>query len=325
MIIVKNLSKVFSKHKVLDAINIAVAPGDVYGIIGLSGAGKSTLIRCLSFLETPTEGQIFLNGIELTQENIHEERKKIGMIFQHFNLFSSKTVEENVAFPLELCSLSKEEIKRRVQELLQLVHLEHKAKLYPSALSGGEKQRVGIARALVSKPSILLCDEATSALDPKNTRQILHLLSSLNKKLNLTILLITHEMDVIKSICNKVAVIEKGSIVEEGRVVDLFSNPVQNITKSLLELRGQHLPTSIFKNPLYRLVFNGPKAKEPIISRMIRNFAIDANILLGSLDYLQDTIIGSLTVEFQGSPEEIEKALSFLKENDVNCERIENE
>lgn len=315
---VRNLSKVFSKFIALENIQLDVEKGEIFGIIGMSGAGKTTLMRCLTFLERPTQGEIYLDGQLLTEKSCRALRQKMGMIFQHFHLLSSKTVEENVILAL---SGSKEAKRQRAHEMLSLVHLEHKADLFPSSLSGGEKQRVAIARALANDPKVLLCDEATSALDPKNTREILALLRHLNQKLGLTILLITHEMDVIRGICTQVAVMEKGHIIEQGNVIEIFSNPTQSITKSLLEHRTQHLP-DIFKKPLYRLVFNGPSAKEPVISKMLRQHQVDVNILQGSIDYVQHTIIGSLTLELLGSAEEVLKALSFLRAHDILVQEV---
>ncbi|MDR3624485.1 MAG: ATP-binding cassette domain-containing protein [Chlamydiales bacterium] len=317
-------------HEALKDINLQVDDKDIYGIIGLSGAGKSTLIRCLTQLEKPTSGKILIDNIDftgLTNQELRQHKKKIGMIFQHFNLLSSRTVAENVAYPLEISHTPKPKQYSRVQELLKLVNLSDKGHMYPSELSGGEKQRVGIARALALSPSLLLCDEATSALDPKSTHQILDLLKSLNTKLGLTILLITHEMDVIKTICNKVAVLHKGSIVEQGSVIDVFANPKHSITKSFLEQRSHVLPQALYhaNNPskrLLKLYFKGENAGKPIISKLIKNHPVDVNILLGSLDCLQNTIIGTLTIEISGKKEDIETSLSFLNDNHVAFEEV---
>lgn len=312
----------------LKDVSLRIEKGDVYGIVGLSGAGKSTLIRCLARLVTPSSGRILFHGQDIAQmgkQELRAFRKSIGMIFQHFNLLSSRTVAGNIAYPLEIAGVPREEQNRRIDELLGLVGLQEKKEAYPSQLSGGEKQRVGIARALANNPEVLLCDEATSALDPKTTREILDLLIKINKNLNLTIVLITHEMDVIKRICNKVAVIEKGSIVEEGPVADVFWNPQHPITKHFLQATAHDLPDEFFKElsarrKLLRLRFKGKAASEPIISRIVKNFNVDANILLGWIDKLQTLVIGTLIIELNGDSENIEHALLFLDQNAVHYE-----
>ena len=220
----------------LHKTNLSIKAGEIFGIIGLSGAGKSTLVRCINMLERPTGGQVFVDGSELTSmtdAQLRKARQSIGMIFQHFNLLTSRTVYQNIAFPLEIQGMSKSEIDKRVRPLLELVQLEERADYYPSQLSGGQKQRVAIARALASNPKVLLCDEATSALDPQTTKSILELLKDINKKLNLTIVLITHQMEVVKAICDRVAVIENGDLIEEGPMVDVFTNPQHPTTKEL--------------------------------------------------------------------------------------------
>lgn len=314
-------------HAIQD-ISLTIEKGDVYGIIGFSGAGKSTLIRCIPRLITPTSGKLFFHGSDISlmdEKLLREYRQKIGMIFQHFNLLSSRTVASNIAYSLEIIGTPKEKQKRRVDELLKLVGLEDKKNAYPSQLSGGEKQRVGIARALANHPEVLLCDEATSALDPKTTREILDLLATINKTLGVTIILITHEMEVIKKICNRVAVIEKGKIIEEGFVFDIFFDPQKEATKQLLQRASHEIPTEFFKEiaphrKLLRLRFRGTAAGEPIISEIVRRFNVNANILLGWIDRLQTLSIGTLVIELTGSPEDIDRSLAYLSQKNVHQE-----
>jgi D-methionine transport system ATP-binding protein len=313
----------------LNDINLKVEKGDIFGIIGFSGAGKSTLMRCLIGLEKLSSGSIIFDDKDiqnLDEKELIKTRQSFGMVFQNFNLLESRTAGENIAFPLEVAHEKKEVITQRVDELLNLVGLSHKKNVYPSELSGGEKQRIGIARALANHPKLLLCDEATSALDPQSTQQILQLLKSLNKKLGLTLLLITHEMDVVKTLCNKVAVLEKGSIVEQGRVQEVFAKPHQPTTKNFLASSTHILPESI-KEPsktFLRLCFHGHKANEPIISNLIKSHPISINILLGSLDCVDETIIGSLVVELIGSDCDIKQALTYLDQNGVTYEKVDS-
>ncbi|MGH2613116.1 MAG: methionine ABC transporter ATP-binding protein, partial [Rhabdochlamydiaceae bacterium] len=293
---------------------------------------KSTLIRCLSKLVTPTSGKIFFQSSDIAHMNkkaLRDFRKNIGMIFQHFNLLSSRTVACNITYPMEIAHVLKEEQNKQVDELLGLVGLKEKKEAYPSQLSGGEKQRVGIARALANHPQLLLCDEATSALDPKTTREILNLLKSINKKLGITIVLITHEMEVIKQICNKVAVIENGRIVEKGLVSEVFADPKHMTTKHFLQNASHEIPPEFLKEisphrKLLRLRFKGKVASDPIISEIVRKFNVDANILLGWIDRLQTLSIGTLIIELTGPPQGIIDALSYLSEKTVHYEVIEN-
>jgi len=315
----------------LQGVDLSVEKGDIYGIIGLSGAGKSTLIRALARLVKPSQGSILFNGVDIAElegKDLRQFRSKIGMIFQHFNLLTSRTAAENCAYPLEIIYQDQEQISKRVEELLSLVGLSEKQHAYPSQLSGGEKQRVGIARALANKPELLLCDEATSALDPKTTYEILDLLKFINQELGLTIVLITHEMEVIKRICNKVAVIENGRIVEKGSVSKVFADPEHPTTKHFLQSTSHEIPDEFYKafspnRRLLRLRFKGQAAGEPIISQIVKNFEVEANILLGWIDRLQTTTIGTLIIELIGSPSNIEKTLSFLEERHVHCEVLE--
>lgn len=318
-------------HALVD-VSLNIEQGDIFGIIGLSGAGKSTLIRMLAQLVTPSSGKILFREQDFSnmkKKDLRTYRKNIGMIFQHFNLLSSRTVAGNIAYPLEIAGMPKDQ-QERIDELLGLTGLKDKKEAYPSRLSGGEKQRVGIARALANHPEVLLCDEATSALDPKTTREILNLLKSINEKLGVTIVLITHQMEVIKQICNKVAVIEKGTIVEEGLVTEVFASPKHPTTEQFLRNPSHEIPPEFFqaispRRKLLRLKFKGKAAGEPIMSEMVRRFHVDANILLGWIDRLQSLILGTLVIELTGEPENIQKALNYLEENSVHYEVLENE
>ncbi len=334
---VKNICKSYkhgdSQVNALSDVSLLVEKNDIFGIIGLSGAGKSSLIRCLARLVIPSSGQILFHDQDIASMNdsdLRDYRKKIGMIFQHFNLLNSRTVAGNIAYPLEIANIPHAEQEKRIDELLGLVGLQDKKNVYPSKLSGGEKQRVGIARALANHPEILLCDEATSALDPQTTREILNLLKSIHQKLGITIVLITHEMDVVKQICNKVAVIEKGKIVEEGPVTQVFSEPHHATTKKFLQKASHEIPQDFFKpvspnRKLLRLTFKGKSSNEPVISNIVRKFDVNANIFLGWIDRIQNMTIGTLIIELTGSPEGIEKSLQFLGDNAVNYEVLENE
>jgi D-methionine transport system ATP-binding protein len=316
MIHITNLSKVYKTPQgpltALQDINLHVPRGAVFGIIGLSGAGKSTLIRCLNMLERPSSGEITLDGQKMTELSgkiLRKARQNIGMIFQHFNLLESRTVSGNIAFPLEIAGWSQEQISARVKELLPLVGLEDKAGVYPAQLSGGQKQRVGIARALATKPSVLLCDEATSALDPQTTVSILDLLKAINEKLNLTIVIITHEMKVIKEICTDVAVIDQARIVEQGPVESVFIRPSPLSPKNSSPV---FFPTSCLPNCCGSWpVIPVPNLSDPFprhgsfrtcYNRPIRNCGVTVNILHGSIDHLRSTLFGTLTLELQGSP-----------------------
>ncbi len=329
MIEVKKLSKSYGRAAALQNISLSVEKKDIYGIIGLSGAGKSTLIRCLARLVKPSSGQILFQGADIAQlegGSLRDFRKSIGMIFQHFNLLSSRTVGGNIAYPLEIGGKYEES---RVDELLGLVGLKTKKDAYPSQLSGGEKQRVGIARALANHPKVLLCDEATSALDPKTSREILDLLKTVNKNLGVTIVLITHDMEVIKRICNKVAVIDGGQIVEEGLVSNVFADPQHTITQKFIQSASHEIPLEFFKSTsqnrkLLRLRFKGKAAGEPLIAQIIKKYQVEANILLGWIDHLQTIVIGTLIIELTGAPEGIAGALSYLHEHGVHYEVLEH-
>jgi len=336
ILVAQSISKRYEHAKkvvhALREVSLHVEKTDIYGIIGLSGAGKSTLIRCLASLIAPSSGKILFHGKNIADMDriaLRAFRKKIGMIFQHFNLLSSRTASGNIAYPLEIAGMSKGEQEARTNELLELVGLKEKKHAYPSTLSGGEKQRIGIARALANYPEVLFCDEATSALDPKTTKEILHLLKSIHQKLGITIVLITHQMEVVKQICNKVAVLEGGKIVEEGLVTEIFAQPQHPTTNQFLQSATHEIPLEFFKElsprrKLLKLRFKGSVANEPIIAEMIKQFHVDANILLGWIDRLQNLTIGTLIIELSGPVEGVKNALHYLKEKNVHCEEIKH-
>lgn len=327
---IKKLSKTFSSPSgliyALKEISLSIRKKSVTGIIGGSGAGKSTLIRCLTGLEKPTEGGIWIGGSEISGlkgKPLRTARRKIGMVFQQFNLFSSRTAWQNVAYPLEISGISLTERKKKACELLELVGLPTQAYSFPAQLSGGQQQRVAIARALSSDPDLLLCDEATSSLDPRTTQSILELLLQLNQSLGLTILCVTHEMEVVKRICTDVVVLEQGEIVEEGAVESVFASPQHPTTRHFLQNLSHEVPLPLLahrKGALVRLYFKGPAAEKPIISRLIKQFDIEVNILVGGIDCLRRSMVGNLLVELTGAPDSIEKARHFLQEEGVICE-----
>ena len=320
----------------LKKTTLDIKDGEIFGIIGLSGAGKSTLIRCINMLEVPTGGQVFVDGKELTAMNkqaLRQARQSIGMIFQHFNLLASRTVRDNVAFPLEIQGKSKAEITRKVDELLDLVQLSDRADYYPSQLSGGQKQRVGIARALASNPKVLLSDEATSALDPQTTKSILALLRDINQRLHLTIVMITHQMEVVKQICDRVAVIENGNIIEEGTMYQVFTEPRENTTKEFVAtVNDMTVPAILNTADMQQSYFDGSKvlvhltflgnADEPVVARLIKNYGVDVNIIQGKIDYLKDLPYGTLLVEISGTKECLAKALEYIHQAKVKEEVI---
>lgn len=324
--------------KALKGIDLTIERGEIFGIIGLSGAGKSTLIRCINMLERPTAGKVIVDGQDMTvmsEKELRKARKNIGMIFQHFNLLSSATVYDNIAFPLRLSHTPEAEIKKKVLPLLELVGLADKAHQYPSQLSGGQKQRVGIARALASEPKVLLCDEATSALDPQTTRSILELIQDINRKLSLTVVVITHEMQVIKDICDKVAVIENGVIAEQGTVLEVFTNPQKPITKDFISvLLSNELPAAfrggeVSKEPLpgayllLRLTFIGESADDPVLAGMIRKFPeIEVTMLFGNLDQIKSTPFGRMIIGITGPDAKVQEAIQYLRQQDLKEEVI---
>jgi len=341
LISIKGLSKVFKTNNkevtAVDQLTLDIKKGEIFGVIGYSGAGKSTFVRLLNRLEEPTTGQIFINDHDLITLNTDElrlARQNIGMIFQHFNLLWSRTVAENIAFPLEIARIPKTERNKRVKELIQLVGLTGKETAYPSQLSGGQKQRVGIARALANEPSVLLCDEATSALDPETTNSVLDLLTDINKKLGLTIILITHEMHVIRKICDRVAVMDSGRVVEVGDVLDVFSKPKQSITKKFVgQIMGDveetedigFLINHYTKGLIIRLHFIGETTNQALISSVAKSFNVDINILQGKIAQTQRGAYGMLIVQINGENQEIERAVDFImKETSVEVEVIRN-
>ena len=328
------------EFKALDDVSIEIRPGEIFGIIGRSGAGKSTLVRCINRLNRPSEGTVTVDGknlTELSEDELRESRRSIGMIFQHFNLLSSRTVYDNVALPLELVGTPKNVIREKVEPLLKLVGLTEHAHKYPSQLSGGQKQRVGIARALTNDPKVLLSDEATSALDPETTVATLALLKRINKELGLTIVMITHEMQVVKQICERVVVMNYGKIVEQGKVVDIFMSPQHETTKALIgNVMARDMPASILdrfrkareNHPnsdavyLLRLAFSGNEVTRPVISECSRRFNLDFNILRGTVDDVQGQTLGSLTVLIEAESSVFIEAVNFLRENGVVVEEI---
>lgn len=335
MITIKNISKTFQQKnnslKALDDISLEVERGDIVGVIGFSGAGKSTLIRTVNLLEKPDTGQVIVNGKDLTQLSraaLAQERKKIGMIFQHFNLLSSRTVYDNIALPLELDHVGKSEIKHKVNELLRIVGLEDKANDYPSNLSGGQKQRVAIARALANDPYVLLCDEATSALDPATTQSILQLLQDINARLGITILLITHEMDVIKAICNHVAVIDKGKLIAKGTLKDIISDRDHPIIKQFTTARTMRIPQSLTHTlqqepapglfPLIEIELTGDITLDSLLSTISGDLQIPYKLLTADIEYLGTSNFGKLLLHLQGTATENTKVISYF--NQINIQ-----
>lgn len=335
MIELINVSKRFkTKNKTIQAlsdVSLTVDKGEIFGVIGTSGAGKSTLIRCVNLLERPNEGQVIVDNVELTKLSAAQltlERRKIAMIFQHFNLLSSRTVFDNVAFPLELEGKPKSEISEKVNGLLELVGLSEKAKDYPANLSGGQKQRVAIARALANDPKVLLCDEATSALDPATTKSILQLLKSINQKLNLTILLITHEMEVIKTICDKVAVIDHGQLAEQRKVEQIFIHPEKEITKGFIQSSLNVELPAIYQdavgndskdgNPLVKILVRGNDEQSSVIINLYEKFDVKAKIISAQLEYVGHLSFGVLLLELKEV--NINEALAYLENEYANAE-----
>ena len=343
MIVLQNVNKTYrlkdAHVEAIKDVSLQIRDGDIFGVIGYSGAGKSSLVRCINLLEVPDSGSISVNGTDVTwseggkfkrlsNHEMKKVRKKIGMIFQHFNLLDRSTVFGNVAYPLAYSGLAKEEIRSRVFELLELVGLTDKAAAYPSQLSGGQKQRVAIARALANNPSVLLSDEATSALDPEATESILSLLKELNKKLNLTIILITHEMSVIKSICHKVAVMENGRVVEEGDVYSIFASPVQAITKKFIASQSSLSKIDMLASggaligtqgggALVKLQFEKDAVGDALISEVSRKFGVNLNIVLANVDIIHGEPLGAIIAVIKGDVQNVAAALSYFRSKNV--------
>lgn len=335
MIDVKNVSKSFKTDKgnieAVSDVSFHVGRGEIYGIIGLSGAGKSTLVRLLNRLEEPTAGQIIIDGIDmvgLNKSQLLNKRKDIGMIFQHFNLFSQKTIRENIAYPLIVDKLAKKDIDKRVDELLTFINLKDRADSYPAQLSGGQQQRVAIARAIARKPEILLSDEGTSALDPKNTKQVLELLKKISTELGTTIIMITHQMEVAKSICDRIAVMDGGKIVEENETQEIFLHPKHPTTRAFVSKAHDGESWDEYRNiahsgRLIKLNYPGQTADKPIIADLIKRHNISLSILAGNIDTLNVGHLGSLLVELDGDDKELDKAVEDLIKQGVEVEVLE--
>ena len=340
MIRVENVSKIYTgKQGTVEAVkdvSLEISRGEIFGVIGFSGAGKSTLIRLLNGLETVTSGHIYINDKDSTtlkRKELLKERQKIAMIFQHFNLLWSRTVEENIAFSLEIAGVPKAERKAKVAELIDLVGLTGREKSYPSQLSGGQKQRVGIARALANEPEVLLCDEATSALDPKTTKDILKLLVEINQELGLTIVLITHEMHVVRQICHRVAVMEEGRVVESGEVIEVFKNPQQPITKQFvgeervddeIDEVFHHLSTSLRPGVAVRIQYLGDRTGDAVLSEAIRKLDATVSILQAKVNITQKGILGSMIILIEEESSKAEEVIEYLKQAEIIVEVLEH-
>ena len=336
MIEFKNISKHYQLKgqtiRALDQINLTIPEGSIFGIIGYSGAGKSTLIRLINLLERPNDGQVIIHQKDFTALNavaLRQERANIGMIFQHFNLLQTKTVAANIEIPMRLLGWNKADREKRLNELLEFIDLKHKKDAFPDELSGGQKQRVGIARALANHPKILLCDEATSALDPQTTQSVLALLKKINKEQGITIVMVTHEMDVIESVCDYVAVMEQGKVIETGSTLEIFSRPQHPTTKTFIQtVLQQQLPVNILNNlenqnhhSIYCLKFLGSSAQETVIQAVIKNFDISLNILFANMTEINGNVIGQMFIQLLGENQIIEDAISFLRQQGVEVEQ----
>ncbi|MGX7109124.1 methionine ABC transporter ATP-binding protein [Facklamia miroungae] len=339
MIELKNVSVTFEKEdrmvRAVSDVNLQIQAGEIFGIVGYSGAGKSTLVRTINLLQRPSVGEVIINGIDLTQlsaPDLRKARKKIGMIFQHFNLMNSRTVAENVAFPLKGTKLSSADKETKVYELLDKVGIKDKAQVYPDQLSGGQKQRVAIARALATDPTILLCDEATSALDPKTTQSILNLLRQLNEELQLTIIMITHDMNVVKNLCHRVAVMAQGQVIEENSILKIFTQPQKTLTQEFINmathfdwdyelvLKKMQEANALKDYKIARFSFVGQEVTEPFIAQLAKDYQVHCNILYGNIEALRGSFVGNLLVTIQAEEANWTRALSFLEKHEVNVE-----
>lgn len=338
MISLNNIVKNYSSKEgvplcVLDDISLEIHQGEILGIIGRSGAGKSTLVRCINMLEPPTSGSVIMDNVDLTKadsQTLRHMQQRCGMVFQHFNLLYNRTIAANICLPLEIASIPKSEWKKRIAQALDFVGLSEYAKKYPSQLSGGQKQRVGIARALVLQPEVLLCDEITSALDPETTDQILDLLNEINKKTGVTIVMITHEMDVVQKICHRTIVLDHGTIAEEGKTFDIFSNPQHPTTKRFIRSIFEHdipkeLALIIEQNnnqnrKFLRLIYQGNHANDPVISTLVRKFDIHVSVLHGRIEYIQDQPLGLLWIQCDLGDNNLTDIIEFLQAATVRAE-----
>jgi len=336
MIEFKDISKQYELKgqtlRALNRINLQIPTGSIFGIIGYSGAGKSTLIRLINLLERPTSGRVIINGTDFTAldaKSLRQERTQIGMIFQHFNLMQTKTVAANIEMPMKLLGWSKAEREKRLEELLDFIDLKHKRNAFPDELSGGQKQRVGIARALANHPKILLCDEATSALDPQTTKSVLQLLKRINQEQGITIVMVTHEMDVIETVCDYVAVMEKGDVIETGSTLQIFSQPQHPTTKNFIQtVLQQNLPVNILTNlenqnhhSIYCLKFLGSSAQETVIQGVIKQFDVSLNILFANMTEINGSVIGQMFIQLLGDPAQIIAAMQYLRDNGVQVDQ----
>ena len=336
MIEFKNISKHYELKgqtiRALDQINLEIPAGSIFGIIGSSGAGKSTLIRLINLLERPNQGQVIINQKDFTALDaraLRQERANIGMIFQHFNLLQTKTVADNIEMPLKLLGVSKDQREKRLNELLEFIDLKHKKDAFPDELSGGQKQRVGIARALANHPKILLCDEATSALDPQTTKSVLALLKKINQEQGITIVMVTHEMDVIESVCDFVAVMEQGKVIETGSTLEIFSQPQHPTTKNFIQtVLQQQLPVNILNNlenqnhkSIYSLQFLGTSAQETVVQAAIKQFDVSLNILFANMTEINGSVIGQMFIQLLGDAESIRQTIDFFEKNGVKVEQ----
>ncbi len=322
MIEIKNLSKSFQGAdgtvEALKNVNLTIEKGDIYGIIGMSGAGKSTLVRCINMLERPTEGTVAIDGRDigsLSESELRKVRRNVTMIFQGFNLLMQRTCLKNICFPLELAGVKKEDAKKRAMELLEIVGLPDKANSYPAQLSGGQQQRIAIARALATNPRVLLCDEATSALDPKTTHSILELIRNINQKLGITVVIITHQMSVVEEICNRVAILDDGAVVEEGAVSSVFASPKSLAAKRLVFPDGaSEILTDISGENRIRVVFNGALAtRTPLIAKMAIELNVAANILSASTRSIGEKVYGNMLLGIPGDDEEVKRVVDYLQ------------